>query len=229
MDMNLMKGKRMSKYRVEKITDQIILLRFEKQEDLTRTFLRFQEHYESPNEDFRKRPFTLGEYRDWYSRNYGGWTYYTDWSGFNIPSYILEDFRKGLFDPLTEDERDLLDRFKYRNDKFYIIGTYNGIDERHVLEHEIIHGLYYVDDAYRKNVQYIIENDISEIYDVRDFILNQGYNEEVLLDEVNACIAVEFWVKYFSENGLHMPSFHLSLRNLKEKYFEKHGIDLEKV
>ncbi|MEK7106247.1 MAG: ABC transporter ATP-binding protein, partial [Patescibacteria group bacterium] len=58
---------------------------------LASTFLRFQEHYESPK--FRGQFFSLEEFMDWYAEEYGNFTYYKDWTGFNIPSYILKSFR----------------------------------------------------------------------------------------------------------------------------------------
>jgi len=56
--------------------------------------LRFEEYYESPR--FKGRIFTFDEYRKWYVKNSpkgkktGRFTYYSDWSGFNIPSYALK-------------------------------------------------------------------------------------------------------------------------------------------
>ena len=74
---------------------------------LASTFLRFQEHYGSPR--FRGRRFTLEEYMDWYAAEYGGFTYFDDWEGFNIPSWVLSPFRNGEFDPLLRKEKKLLD------------------------------------------------------------------------------------------------------------------------
>ena len=76
------------------------------QEELGNTFIRFQEHYENPH--FKNQIFTLGQIRSWYSNTYGADTYQNDWSGFNFPSIILKPFREGLFDPLTDEEKALL-------------------------------------------------------------------------------------------------------------------------
>ncbi|MEB3209634.1 MAG: hypothetical protein VKK63_12075, partial [Synechococcus sp.] len=69
------------------------------QEELGNTFIRFQEHYESPK--FKEQIFTVGQVRSWYSSTYGANTYEKDWSGYNFPSTVLKPFRDGLFDPLT--------------------------------------------------------------------------------------------------------------------------------
>lgn len=113
-----------------------------------------QEHYESANPRFRKFPFTLEEYMDWYAANQpdresrpeneqGHFTYTQDWSGFNIPSDIIAEFHfffpdksvkerallKGIFEAVDEFNRR--NGVKYRkkenvfNWPFYVIGTYD--------------------------------------------------------------------------------------------------------
>lgn len=80
----------------KKITDKINLLVFENQKELASTFVRFQEHYESP--EFAGKTFSLEEFKEWYIKNSekgretGEFTYYEDWSGFNIPSYVMRPF-----------------------------------------------------------------------------------------------------------------------------------------
>src|ERR1700730_3525707 len=88
----------------------IYLLRFKTQYQLTATFLRVQEHYESPR--FHGRIFSLEQYMDWYASRYGNFTYYQDWAGFNVPSTALQPFYEGKFDPLSEKEMQLLGVFK---------------------------------------------------------------------------------------------------------------------
>ena len=87
-----------------KVADGIYLLRFKTQYELTSTFLRVQEHYESPQ--FHGRIFTLEQYMDWYVARYGSFSYYQDWSGFNVPSTAFQPFYDGKFDPLTEKEKN---------------------------------------------------------------------------------------------------------------------------
>ena len=168
----------------EQILDKVFLLTFENQKEITSTFLRFQEHYESPK--FRNKIFTLEEFKKWYSDLKGGFSYYTDWNGFNIPSYILKPFYDGKFDPLSEKEKQLLKLFKNENGKFYIIGIHKDTKSVvNLLKHEMAHGLFYTNDEYRKNVQNILAQ-----YDLKK-IKNElrekgGYHEEVLDDEVHA-------------------------------------------
>src|SRR5512138_554281 len=81
-----------------KIADRIFVVRFDTLYELASTFLRFQEHYESPR--FRNRIFSLEEFMDWYAEKTGAFTYFTDWSGFNVPSSTFEAFYRGKFNPL---------------------------------------------------------------------------------------------------------------------------------
>jgi hypothetical protein len=76
-----------------RVAKGIYLVRFATQYELSSTFLRFQEHYESPR--FHGRVFSLEEYMDWYATRYGNFTYYQDWAGFNVPSTAFRPFLCG--------------------------------------------------------------------------------------------------------------------------------------
>ena len=65
-----------------RLADGIFLVRFDTQYALASTFLRIQEHYESNR--FRNRVFSLEQYMDWYAAEFGAFTYFEDWSGFNV-------------------------------------------------------------------------------------------------------------------------------------------------
>jgi hypothetical protein len=172
------------------ITERIILLVYGKQKDLASTFLRFQEHYESP--EFRGKCFSLAEFQNWYIQNSPGgratgrFTYYTDWAGFNIPSVVLVPFYDGLFDPLSEQEQEFLLRFKNEKQPFYVIGAHQQAGDLHeTLLHEVAHGLFYTDTGYRNAVLEILRTYDTE--PIREELrLKAGYHEDVLDDEVNA-------------------------------------------
>ena len=51
--------------KVKKITDRVYLVTFTNRFDLTMTFMRYQEYYESPK--FRNKIFSLAEFMRWYS------------------------------------------------------------------------------------------------------------------------------------------------------------------
>lgn len=154
------------------------------QEELNRTFMRFTEHYESPNPLFKGRVFTVGQLKAWYSETYGADTYDIDWSGFNIPSSVLKPFKDGLFDPLTIEEQNLLNLFKYRHNNFYIIGAQNNT----ILRHELAHALYSYNIIYKTKVDLICYKFKKELSKTSKYILNKGYHKDVLNDELQAYI-----------------------------------------
>jgi hypothetical protein len=154
------------------------------QEELGRTFMRFQEFYESPNENFRGKIFTCGQVRQWYSTQYGADTYHHDWSGFNFPSKVLVPFKQGLFDPLTPEELQLVEYFRYRHDDFYIIGAQN----QSVLRHELAHAMYSHNPLYQKRVNSLCDLFKNELRSTSKYILDKGYHKDVINDELQAYI-----------------------------------------
>lgn len=154
------------------------------QKELGETFIRFQEFYESPSERFKGKMFTLGDVKHYYSLEYGADLYSELWIGFNFPSYVLNPFKQGLFDPLTIQEEALLDLLKYRNDNYYIIGAQN----KSVLRHELSHAMYGYSTKYKNEIdQFIIDNK-SKFRKIKKYILDKGYCEDVLNDEIQAYV-----------------------------------------
>lgn len=152
------------------------------QKELGETFIRFQEYYESNNEQFKNKIFTIGQLKQWYSETYGYDGYAEHWSGFNLPSVALKPFWSGLFDPLTGYEQNLLDSLKYRQDDFYIIGAQN----KSVLRHELSHSLYAYSDKYRNEIDAYIKKYNAGFKKIKRHILNMGYCTDVLNDEIQA-------------------------------------------
>ncbi len=174
------------KLKKTKIKDRIYLLEFENQHDIASTFLRFEERYESPR--FRGKIFTLKEFKRWYSRDKKRFTYYNDWNAFNIPSYVLEPFFEGKFNPLSNKEKQFLSLFDKNEKDYYIIGVYKNTDKSH-LNHEIAHGLFYTIPEYRKKVLQLLKKyDLKEI--TKELKSKDGYHDEVIDDELHAWILV---------------------------------------
>ena len=162
-----------------KVADGIYLLRFETQYELTATFLRVQEHYESPR--FHGRIFTLEQYMDWYVAENGAFTYFQDWSGFNVPSTAFQPFYEGKFDPLTRKEKRLLTLFRNLQGRFYVIGVYD--DGK---THELAHALLFIDDDYRKAVREAMRGYDTSALEKQ--LAEAGYARHVIPDEVQAYI-----------------------------------------
>lgn len=187
-----------------------VLISASSTEELAEAFMRFQEYYENPF--WQDKIFTVGQFKEWYSKKYGADTYKSDWHGFNIPSEALEPFKKGLFDPLTKLENKLLNFFRYRNDKFYIIGA----NEDDILKHELCHVLYYSDDRYKKEINKILLSYKKEIKVAENHLIKKGYSKKVILDEIQAYILDG---NYFEENKVRLPE---KLKNDINKIFLKY-------
>ena len=156
----------------------IFVIRFKSQYQLASTFVRIQEHYESVR--FRGRVFTLEAFMDWYAERFGAFTYFEDWSAFNVPSTALRPFYDGQFDPLLAKERRLLALFRKTRDPFYVIG----ISHEQDLHHELAHALYYMRPDYRRAVQAAMRKHNTKAMAKR---LNaMGYHRSVLADEIHA-------------------------------------------
>lgn len=184
--------------------------------ELARSFLRFQEYYESPNDKFRGQIFTIGQYRQWYIDKYGSFSYETDWSGFNIHSYVLDPFKQGLFDPLIAEETNLISLFVNAPvDKFYIIGA----NDKEVLYHELNHALYAYSKDYSNEVNKVFDANLEHIKYALEYLLDKGYCRYLLYDELQSYILdndsdVMSLIKY-------SPVIY-SLHRLYSQFSEKH-------
>ncbi len=163
------------------IQEGIYYLEFDNQHAVTSTLLRFQEHYESPH--FAGKIFTLEEFKEWYAQEYKTFSYYTDWNGFNFPSYILQPFKEGKFDPLTPEEQHILNLFKEETGKFYIIATHKEASHK-TFDHEIAHALFYLHEDYKQQAINIIKQ--YETQALREELKEKGYADHVMDDEVHA-------------------------------------------
>ena len=163
---------------------KIYLVLCKKQYKLAATFMRFQEYYESPR--FKGQIFSIEEYMDWYAEERGNFTYFQDWGGFNIPSWVLQPFYKGKFDPLTE-KKAFLELFRGLIGDFYIIGATWDTKKRefeNTVKHEFVHGLFFTEAEYRqKVVEELKKHNTSRI---EHSLSKIGYAPSVYYDEMNA-------------------------------------------
>lgn len=174
--------------------DNILHVHADTMYELTSSFMRMQEFYESPNPQFRGDYFTMDEYMDWYaSQNHDKiFTYFEDWAGFNITGKAVIAF----FDTFTNVEHTLrrkeveilshvMDFILNRDANFCIIGTYAGHPE--LFNHELRHAHYYLNAEYRNKCDAIYDSmPVLIVAHLRDYLLDWGYTEEVIADEIQA-------------------------------------------
>ena len=190
------------KFTLRKIRESIYLATFPTQYDVNMHFVRAQEYYESPNPQFRGETFKLLDFMRWYSvdrkGSNGTFSYTDDWSGFNIPSWVLEEVyvHKNIPD---ENDYDITMRALYETvrrldgpkSKFYIIGC---VEHGTALDHELAHGLFYAEDGYReaqlKHIEDMVAKRGKNIREViYDTLIADGYCADVLADELHAYMA----------------------------------------
>jgi len=180
-------------FKVFNVTKKIPLVIYKKAEKAALSFCRFQEHYESPNKEFRDSYFSFRKFKKWYIKENGSFSYPQDWGGFNFPSHIVENFNKGYFNPLMKREEILLSALNEFKPPYYVIGTFkDGNDDLDLfLKHEISHALFYTSRNYRKNTLDIIHSMPAKTLKALSQCLEYGYGENTIIDEIHAYIATE--------------------------------------
>lgn len=201
--------------KITEIKPRIFQVDFETREDLLKTFIRFQEYYESP--EFKGKVFTVEEYAAWYMKETGKdtFTYFSDWSGCNVPKFVFDDFMAGKFPTLRDEEKALLSLLPKDGKDYYVIGTFQG-GRKDVIEHEICHGMYYSNKEYKNEVDEVL-NSRNDLKPVQDHILKKGYHPAVLQDETHAYICAS--TEHLEEKGVAYPKeVSAKLKELVKKY-----------
>jgi len=193
-------------YKIEKVKPKIFAVIIEDSYDRAMTFLRIQEFYESPNPAFRgNKDFSFSEYMKWYTNEYGkGFTYGSDWSGFNVPLEIAYTCYDTLTDRYT-DYDDVMESivhqlYELNGDDIdgYMIGA--GSTEGDTFQHEICHGLYATNKEYKQSV-----DEITETIEWQDYLkfeknlLDMGYTAAVIPDEIQAYLSTNYEYTKFSK------------------------------
>jgi hypothetical protein len=182
------------KYKLKKIYPGIYLCTIEHQYDLAMTFCRVQEFYESPYKEIRGQYFKLLDLMDIYvkRRKENSFLYPEHWCGFNIPGKIIKNlYYNDKFQIVDMNEYDLavMDMNDTIDEKtkgpYYLIASNGG--ERETIYHEVCHGLYCLDEEYKKNTNKIISKIIPTAYKkISKVLLDLGYCKAVLKDEIQA-------------------------------------------
>lgn len=191
----------------------IIHLEFSTPEEIRGTMVRVQEFYESPLPGIRNSVFTHAEYAAANMKANGG-RYLYDWDGFNIPGNVVRDFF-ARFEPLSANERAIKEHAIPPQGDFYLIATHAEDADKDTYAHEICHAFFYLSDNYRVGMTKLVEKFIADNPDtslcLRTWLLERGYDESVLVDEMQAYLATtprDWWTE--KEQGL-SPEMAMSL------------------
>ena len=158
------------------------------QYELTSTFLRLQEFYESPYENIKGRYFSLEEYMDSYAKDQGNFTYTEDWNGFNVPGNIVVNFFTLYSYRLLKKEINLFKLLidiipNFFSGNFYLIGTHKNVND--LIDHEMAHGMFYLKEEYKKETL-ILNKENHHYSPLKDKLCEYGYCDEVIEDEIQA-------------------------------------------
>lgn len=175
--------------------DGIIHLNFKDQKTLCRYMVRIEEFYESP--EFAGKYFELADYIKWYTKHYGLWSYYSDWSGFNIPGNKITAFID-LFPKLRGCEKEIF-KVLPDNSEFYLIATY-GDGNEDIIRHERAHAKFYLCPKYRETMTALVSEYRDKLSNLENWIL-KSYNESVLIDELQAYLCTSK-SNFFESKGI---------------------------
>lgn len=179
--------------RIKELYPNLYYVKFKSQYLMAMTFLRVQEYYESSFESIKGQYFPLEDYMDLYAKTYGNFTYPQDWSGFNIPGNVYIKWAETFWSMSDISEKEIrlykrmLPIIKKNGKNFYIISALNKID----LEHEIAHGLYYLNEEYKKEIDSLLLSNTKFYKDFKRKLNDMGYADSVTTDEIHAYCATQ--------------------------------------
>jgi len=189
-------------YRIKEVKPNIFAVIVKDKYDRAMLFCRFQEYYESPNSKFREKNFSIWDYMKWYSDKYGrGFSYGADWTGFNIPWKVVNACicKLNKFEtPYDHIMNEISYEVGRKSTNGYIIACKDTKGD--TFKHEVCHGLYYTDAAYRKKVDAVTKQLPKEHYDIfKKNLMEMGYATKVIDDEIQAYLQCDYKHKNFAK------------------------------
>ena len=186
---------------VKEVFPKIFCVTVDDNYDRAMLFCRYQEFYESPTKKFRGKYFSWSQYMRYYKDHWkkDTFTYPVDWSGYNIPSHIVEGgidtFNKETeYDEIMNDIYYYCENYPLKYNKsrtdWYLIGASS--KDLRTMDHEIAHGLYYTNKNYRMAMSYqfrlIPEKTKEKIFKK---LIKMGYvnDKNILVDEAQAFLS----------------------------------------
>ena len=192
------------KYKIKEIHPKVFLVTIDNSYDLTMTFCRIQEFYESPYKEIRGKVFNMIEFQRLYAirRNENFFSYPIDWSGFNIPSNVIEDFFDkfnsnfdkndyNIYDKTFEDIHSEITSKLKDKETYYVIGSEP--KNKDTINHELSHAFYYLYPDYKKEANKIISKIPEKSFNaMKNTLHDLGYNSKVIKDEIQAYLANDY-------------------------------------
>jgi len=203
---------------------KIVYISFNSKYQVTSTFMRLQEFYESPSKKIRGKYFTLEQFMDEYADMMDNFTYCSDWSGFNVPGNVYRKFMEEFSMDLLEKEEKMVELIEsvvdFNENDFYLIGTYKDED----IVHEEAHAFFHLSPVYRKTMKNLVRR-CKRKNEITKWIRDMGYGRNVAVDEVQAYLATsdrEYLLEHDFRSSWYIPkAFSNYFNDFKEQYEAK--------
>lgn len=180
----------------------LVHLDFDSIHGMSKALLRAQEFAENPK--FLGKVFTTSRIKNYYHGQA-----YKLFVGYNIPGDAVDQFAL-TFPCITRAEQAVLDHLEtLQLGRYYIIASADHVVKRpswKAGDHEIAHGLWYLNDYYRAEQQASVARlPEKHLKSLRDRLLTWGiYGPQVLDDEVHAYLATDELSKLSSRFHWHV-------------------------
>lgn len=174
----------------QEVSKKIFVLTYKTHRKLCNAVMRFVGFA-----DFELEPVSHQIYRKLYKQvmNKKEFTFVDDWEGFLIPSEALTPFYEGAWNPLSKQEKLLLNSFKNVKGNFVIIAL-SPMSSATTMKHEMAHALFDTNSKYQKDVMNVLKR--IDLNDVFKILKKNGYGEHELLDEAHTCLMNNLsWLK----------------------------------
>lgn len=163
-------------------------LSFPNRKEMTLSLCRAQEYYEAASEALRGKYFSWESFLDSFVDSGGNVSYFSFWSGFNLPGETYLEFLTEFSSDLSRREmavREAVIGVVDPSRAFYVIGTLDGAVG--TLNHEMLHALFHVNDSYRDNALELVSK-LNQGIDgkLRKGLSELGYGGNVMADEIQA-------------------------------------------
>ena len=195
-------------YKLKEVLPNIFAVIVKDKYDRAMLFCRAQEYYESPSAKFRGKNFSIWDYMKWYhEQNGNGFSYGSDWSGFNIPIEVLKECYRKLNKTETPYDK-VMDQIlsQILPNTGYVIGCGNTKGE--TFKHEICHALYHTNKNYKKQMDNLTKGLPKKYYNTfKNNILKMGYAQKVVDDEIQAYLQYGYATESFMK-GLDISVLH---------------------
>jgi hypothetical protein len=203
-------------YQLAELQPSVFLITSDNRYDLAQLFACVQEFYESSDPQWKGKHFPREVFERWYALNQCEdhiFSYPMDWSGFNVPSWAIDEFYKqspyntdnNFYDRMIKHIDSLISERIGVDIPYYLIGTQS--NDLETLDHEIAHGLYATSPGYKMMMDEQIGNLPTRTRNrLASVLTNMGYAESVHDDEIQANFATGL-TSYFKGFQRFCPPF----------------------